>query len=152
MTSVMPPSYAFVKRHGELLTQLGATKIETPDAFQIKLTYVNNAAAVNAKAAFSDSVWGAKLLVDNQSTTLDMPAPSMQGLQALLSGVPRLETSIATARCPGGGETLLVASPDKQAVEGLQALLRTEPLFGGGNAHVAVFHKPAGEPPASAAA
>jgi hypothetical protein len=90
-TSALPPAYAFVRAHGDVLKQLGATKVEATDSMTIKATYVNNAKAVNADALLKDTVWGAKLVIDNQSLTADAPVASATGIADVLRGVDGLE-------------------------------------------------------------
>ena len=117
MTSIRPPAYEFVAQHGNLLTQLGAAKVETPDAFTIKATYFNNNNAVNAEALLNDTVWGAKLVVDNQSMTADAPAPNAHTMAQLLKGVAGLDVTTTTERRPNGnsvieaGEAVIIQTP-----------------------------------------
>jgi hypothetical protein len=91
MTSALPPAYAYVKSHGDLLKQLGAVKVEATDSMTIKATYVDNSKAVNAEALLKDTAWGAKLVIDNQSLTTDMPVASGSGIADVLRGVEGLE-------------------------------------------------------------
>lgn len=98
-TSIRPPAYEYVKQHGDLLKQFGADKVETPDAFTIKLTYTNNAKAVNADALLKDEIWGAKLVIDNQSTTTDVQTPDVYGISDVLKGVSGLAVSTLVPRC-----------------------------------------------------
>ena len=100
MTSIKPPAYVYVEQHGDLLKQFGATKVEATDAFTIKLTYTNNAKAVNADALLKDEIWGAKLVVDNQSNTRDLPSPDAYGMSDILKGVAGLQVSTLVPRCP----------------------------------------------------
>lgn len=91
LTSALPPAYAYVKAHGDLLRQLGAVKVEATDSMTIKATYVDNAKAVNADALLKDTVWGAKLVIDNQSLTTDAPVATGAGIANVLRGVDNLE-------------------------------------------------------------
>lgn len=99
MTSIKPPAYTYVEQHGDLLKQFGATKVEATDAFTIKLTYTNNEKAVNADALLKDEIWGAKLVIDNQSLTTDAPTPDVYGISDVLKGVSGLQVSTLVPRC-----------------------------------------------------
>lgn len=144
MTSLMPPAQSFVRIHGDVLRNLGADKIETPSFDEIRLTYTNNFRAVQAEAALRDSVWGAKLIVDNQSITRDMPAPTTSGIQRLLQGVPGVAAEITNDRA--GAKDLFVSSADTKTVAALRELLRENPSVIDGVLNVSVFHKPEAEP------
>ena len=91
LTSALPPAYAYVKSHGDLLRQLGAVKVEATDSMTITATYVDNSKAVNADALLKDTIWGAQLVIDNQSLTTDMPVASGAGIANILRGVDNLE-------------------------------------------------------------
>ena len=47
-TSVVPPAYGYVRAHGDLVTQLGATKVEATDSMTISATFQDGAQAANA--------------------------------------------------------------------------------------------------------
>ena len=148
MTSIRPPAYEYVAKHGDLLRQLGAAKVEATDGFTINLTYFNNAAAVNAEGLLKDSVWGAKLVVDNQSLTADAPFVNAHCIAEVLRGVEGLEVGVLTPRfLPGhpGHPSLVVnaSTEDAQLARLLQDLVETRPTP---EIEVAVYHKPAAEP------
>lgn len=119
MTSIRPPAMEYVRQHGELLTQLGAAKVEARDAFTIVATYFNNNAAVNAQALLKDTVWGAQLIVDNKSMTADAPAPNAHTMEQLLKGVAGLDVSTTTERRPDGNSVITARTAD----EGLARLV-----------------------------
>lgn len=127
MTSIRPPAFEYVRQHGNLLTQLGAAKVEARDAFTIVATYFNNEAAVNAEALLKDEVWGAQLIVDNKSMTADAPAATAYGMEALLKGVAGLEVTTSTERRPGGNSFITASTEDPQLARLVQDLVREQP-------------------------
>jgi hypothetical protein len=139
MTSIRPPAYEYVSQHGDLLTQLGASKVEATDAFTIKATYHNNRNGVNAEALLNDTVWGAQLLVSNESLTADFHVPTVDGLVDLLKGVAGLEVSVATARCPGGPTYIQAQTRDQNLATLLTDLVKESPME---NVHVNVTARP----------
>lgn len=143
MTSMIPPAPAYVRAHGELLTQLGATKVEATDNFTIKLTYTSNVAAVNAEALLKDTIWGAKLVIDNQSTTTDAPHANVYGMADLLKGVAGLDVDTRVERSPDGRRDVFASSADQQLVDAVSALVEPNPAE---HTTISVFLKPAATP------
>lgn len=137
MTSIMAPSYAAAQKYGPLLTQLGASKLDTSDPFVLRLEYTNNSYAVNAAAALVDSVLGAKLVVDNRSNPADLK-PTSEGLTSLLQRVP--DVQLTKTGGGWGGHTLSVFSTVRDTAEGLRALLRPEPAVTDDFITLSVFH------------
>ena len=127
MTSIRPPAYEYVGQHGDLLTQLGATKVEATDAFTIVATYHNNRAGVNAEALLKDTVWGAKLIVDNQSMTADYHEPTPSGIADLLKGVAGLDVSVATERRPDGNSVITARTADEGFARLVADLVKPNP-------------------------
>lgn len=146
MTSVLAPSYAAAEQYGALLRQLGATKLDHGDPYELRITYFNNERAVNASAVLRDTVDGARLVVENRSMTADFHTPTVDGVARLLHGVPGVETSVGIPR-GGRGLDLYVTSPDQRTVDGLRALLVDQTRLGEQLVKVAVVQKPAGELP-----
>lgn len=127
MTSIRPPATTFVAQHGDLLTQLGAAKVEAKDAFTIVATYFNNDAAVNAQALLKDTVWGAQLIVDNKSMTADAPAPNAHAMEQLLKGVAGLDVSTTTERRPNGNSVITARTADQGLAKLMQDLVNEQP-------------------------
>jgi hypothetical protein len=127
LTSIRPPAFEYVAQHGDLLTQLGATKVEATDAFTIVATYVNNDAAVNAKALLKDTVWGAQLVVDNRSMTADAPTPNVHSMEQLLKGVAGLDVSTTTERRPDGNSVITARTADQGLATLVADLVKPNP-------------------------
>ncbi len=127
MTSIRPPAIEYVKQHGELLTQLGAAKVEAKDAFTVVATYFNNNNAVSADALLKDTIWGAKLIVDNKSMTADAPAPNAHTMENLLKGVAGLDVSTTTERRPDGNSVITARTGDQALATLISDLVEPNP-------------------------
>lgn len=122
---VLPPAYQYVKEHGDVLRQFGATSAEATDSMTIEMTYHSNAKAVNADALLTDTFRGAKLVVDNQSMTTDAPTVTPAGIADILEGVKGLEVTSAIGR---DGQTWIEAStPDAALAKLVSDLVEAKP-------------------------
>ncbi len=113
------PAYAYVAAHGNLLTQLGASKVEAVDPTTIVASFNDGARAANASALLADTVRGAKLVVADTSGSDRCVAPSAAGIADLLRGVDRLQVYEAAGATRGSAEIYTVA-PDKTARDTLR--------------------------------
>lgn len=111
----------YVAEFGPMLKQLGATHVELPGTSEIKLTYTNINDAVMARAAFDDVVSGAKLVIDDTSAPGVRPLPTLAGVASLIDRVPGVDTRIAQV---GFVPTLMIASKDKELLDGLRRVMR----------------------------
>lgn len=128
--SGLPPAHAFMSSHGDLLQQFGATKVQATDNFTIEMTYHNNSAAVNAEALLKDTIWGAKLVINNQSLTADAPVANAASMAKLLQGVAGLDVSTRTARCPGAPTTIVARTADEGFAKLVSELVEPQPAKG----------------------
>jgi hypothetical protein len=126
-TSVLPPAYAYVRQHGDLLTQLGATKVEATDSMTIAATFADGAAAANASALLKDTVWGAKLVIGAEKSNPNARyGANAGGIADLLSGVKGIEVyQVAEAN---GTTSIYGLAPDATTKQNLAELVDTTPM------------------------
>lgn len=127
-TPVFAPAPALLTHSGDLLRQFGADKVQVTGADTITLTYGINATAVNAAALLKDEVNGVKLIVDNASTTRDLPVASANGIADVLRGIAGLDVNVANA--PGGTHQIQATSHDGMLVHDVAALVERSPIDG----------------------
>jgi hypothetical protein len=121
---------AYVQAHGDLLTQLGASKVEATDAFVVTATYTNNEKAVNAAALLKDTIWGAQLVVDNTSMTADAPTVTPSGIADLLRGVEGVKVAEVQAKGREPYSLISVSSPNSSTLTLLNDLVKQNPAPG----------------------
>jgi hypothetical protein len=127
-TSALPPAYAYVQAHGDLLTQLGATKVEATDSMTVTASFADNAKATNADALLKDTIWGAKLVVANTSGVREPVRVTAEGIADVLSGVQRLHVQTSYSKgLPEGNAIVGAAASDAQLVQNLAELVEPHP-------------------------
>jgi hypothetical protein len=136
---VRPPAYAYVAAHGDLLTQLGATKVEATDSMTVKATFADSAHAVTADALLKDTVWGAKLVVDSQTRSTEAVSVTADGIADVLRGVQGANVQVSYAKggpnnAPVANAMVGVSSSDPTLVQDLTELVEPHPA-----AHVGVW-------------
>lgn len=121
----MSPAQQVIDRYGADYTAIGG-EASVVDG-QATVIFHNNFIGTNATAALRDSVDGVRVLVRNESLTLDYHTPSARGVAELLKQHPAVVDAFAGGKGPRGKTDVVIATTREAAdAERLNAIFRSQ--------------------------
>jgi hypothetical protein len=121
MTPNISPAGQVVRQYGYDLRALGAYTVRATTPDTVTAYFNNNFKGTQARWAIRDAINGARIIVENNSATMDIQIPSADGVRTLMTSHPGVN-AVGT----GQGSSVKIYTETEKTAERLRNLLRTE--------------------------